>query len=155
MKLQYLWRQIYDKLLQIEWSVRFIGNPTCYKNFDKPTCINLVLTNKRSFCHNYKNFGSDKFQVDIKTCRFYNNDINSSKKIILSVFNNYAPTKKKCIQANEAPFMTKNLRKEIIKWSKSRNKYLKSKSLTGRKNYIIQHNYCKKLLRTTKKRMFE
>ena len=50
--------------------------------------------------------------------------------------------------------MTKNLHKEIMKRSRLRNKYLKSKSLTDRKNYNIQRNFCKKLLRTTKKEYF-
>ena len=38
--------------------------------------------------------------------------------------------------------------------SRLKNKYLKSKSLTDRKNCNIQHNFCKKLLRTTKKEYF-
>ena len=50
--------------------------------------------------------------------------------------------------------MTKNLHKEIMKRSRLRNKYLKSKSLTDRKNCNIQRNFCKKLLRTTKKEYF-
>ena len=50
--------------------------------------------------------------------------------------------------------MTKNLPKEIMKRSRLRNIYLKSKSLTDRKNYNIKRNFCKKLLRTTKKEYF-
>ena len=100
---------------------------------------------------NYKSFDKDRFQVDIKTCGFDTKDINSFKEINLSVFNKYALIKKKCIPSNEAPFMAKNLHKEIMKPSRLRNKYLKSKSLTDRKNYNIQRNFCKKLLRTTKK----
>ena len=87
---------------------------------------------------NYKNFNNDRFQADIKTCGFDTKDINSFKEITLSIFNKYAPIKKKYIRANEAPFMTKNLRREIMKRSRLRNKYLKSKFLTDRKNYNIQ-----------------
>ena len=50
--------------------------------------------------------------------------------------------------------MTKNVHKEIMNQSRLRNKYLKSKSLTDRKNYNIQRNFSKKLLRTTKKEYF-
>ena len=81
----------------------------------------------------YKNFNNDRFQADIKTCGSDPKDINSFKETILSVFNKYAPIKKKYIRANEAPFMTKNLHKEIMKQSRLRNKYLKSKSLTDKK----------------------
>ena len=82
---------------------------------------------------NYKHFNNDRFPADIKTCGFDAKDINSFKETILSVFNKYAPIKKKYIRANEAPFMTKNLHKEIMKRSRLRNKYLKSKCLTERK----------------------
>ena len=41
-----------------------------------------------------------------------------------------------------------------MKRSILRNKYLKSKSLKDRKKYNIQRNFCKKLLRTTKKEYF-
>ena len=166
-----------------------IDKPTCNKNFDKPKCTDLILTNKPSYFQhnnvfktglsefhlltvtefkmgfqklktqvityrNYKNFNMDRFQADIKTCGFDTKDINSFKEAILSVFSKYAPNKKKHIRANEAPFMTKNLHKEIMKRSRLRNKYLRSKSLTDRKNYNIQRNFCKKLLRTTKKEYF-
>ena len=52
----------------------------------------------------------------MKTCGFDTNDINSFKETILSVFNKCDPIKKKYIRANEAPFMTKNLHKEIMKY---------------------------------------
>ena len=58
---------------------------------------------------NYKNFDNDKFQADIKTCRFDKNNTNSFKETIHSIFNKYAPVEKKYIRANEASFMTKNL----------------------------------------------
>ena len=101
--------------------------------------------------HNYKNFDNDKFQADIKTCGFDTNDINSFKDTILSVFNKYAHIKKKYIRANDAHFMTKTY---IKKLSRLRNKYLESKSLKDRKSYNMQRNFCKKLLRTTKKEYF-
>ena len=44
-----------------------------------------------------------------------------------------------------------------MKRSRLRNNYLlflKSKSLTERKNYNVQRNFCKNLLRTTKKEYF-
>ena len=144
---------------------------TC-KNFDKPRCINLILTNKPSYFQHstvfetglsdfyqlavtefkmgfqklkpqvitnrsYKNFNNDRFQADIKTCGFDTEDINSFKETILSVFNKYALVKKKHIPANEASFITKNIHKEIMKRSRLRNKYFKSKSLADRKNYNI------------------
>ena len=132
-----------------------IGKPTCYKNFDKPTCIDLILTNKLNCCQqgnvfetvlsdfhmltvtefkmgfqklkpqaitysNYKNFNNDRFQADIKTCGFETKDITSFRETILSVFNKYAPIKKKYVRANEPPFMTKT----CVKLEKSEIQFL-------------------------------
>ena len=88
---------------------------------------------------NYKNIDNDKFQAKIKICGFDTNDISSFKEIILSLFNMSHPIKKKYIRANGAPFMTKNLHKGIMKWSRLRNKYFKSKFLTDRKNYNVRN----------------
>ena len=60
---------------------------------------------------NYKNFDNDEFQTDIKICRLDKNDINSFKKTILSVFNKYAPMKKKYIRAKEAPLLEEEIMK--------------------------------------------
>ena len=46
--------------------------------------------------------------------------------------------------------MTKYLHKEIMKLSRLRNKHLKSKSLTDRKNYNIQRNFVRNFEEPTK-----
>ena len=58
---------------------------------------------------NYKNFNNDRYQADIKTCGFDTNYINSFKETILSVFNQYAPIKKKYVRANAAQTCIKKL----------------------------------------------
>ena len=75
----------------------------------------------------YKHFYSKKFRSDIQSF--------ASEKVL-------------------APFMTKELHKAIIKRSRFRNKVLKTKSITDRKNYNVQRNYCEKLLRSTIKLNF-
>ena len=62
--------------------------------------------------------------------------------------------KRKYVRANEAPFMTKELHKAIMKRSWLRNKFLQNKNEINRNNYEVQRNYCKKLLKTTKKQYF-
>ena len=47
--------------------------------------------------------------------------------------------------------MTKELQKAIMKRSRLRNKFVKKKNEIDRNNYKVQRNYCKKLLKTTKK----
>ena len=50
--------------------------------------------------------------------------------------------------------MTKDLHQAIMKRSKLRNKFLKSRNLSDRKNYTSQRNLCKKLLKSTKRTYF-
>ena len=75
-------------------------------------------------------------------------------KTVFHIFNKHAPIKRKYIRANEAPFMTKDLHKAIVKRSKLRNMFLKSGNLSDRKNYTSQINLCKKLLKNTKRTCF-
>ena len=100
----------------------------------------------------YKNFDNEKFRSDIFKMNLNATDLEGFMKTIFHVFNKHAP--RKYIRANEAPFMTKDLHKAIMKRSKLRNKSLKSRSLSDRKNYTSQRNLCKKLLKSTKRTYF-
>ena len=51
--------------------------------------------------------------------------------------------------------MTKELRKEIMKRSKIRNKFKRSRNHENRCNFKFQRNYCVNLLRKTKKKCYE
>ena len=52
-------------------------------------------------------------------------------------------------------FMTKELRQEIMKRSKLRNKFNRNTSHENGCNFKIQRNYCVNLLRKTKKQHYE
>ena len=80
---------------------------------------------------NYKNCNNDRFQANIKTCGLYLKDTNSFMETILSPFNKYAPIKKNIFQQMRLLLLQKNSIK-ALKWSKLRNKYLKSKCLTDK-----------------------
>ena len=62
-----------------------------------------------------------------------------------------APRKKKYTRANQVPFLTKEMNKEIMTRSRLRNKFLRCKSDEIKKAYNEQRNRCVKLVRTTKK----
>ena len=53
----------------------------------------------------------------------------------LKVLNNHAPLKKRFIRANHAPYMTKNLRKAIMKRSQLENKYISNSTVENRNKY--------------------
>ena len=160
--------------------------PPCYKTFDNPTSIDLILTNRPSYFQrgaifetglsdfhlltitefktsfqkrepkiikysDYKNFDNSKFRSKILKRNFNYTDLRTFKETVFHIFNKYAPIKRKNVRANEAPFMTKELHKAIKKRSRLRNKFLKERTENNQKNFKHQINFCKKLLRTTKK----
>ena len=74
--------------------------------------------------------------------------------IFIETLNKHAPTKKKCLRANQGEFMSKELNKPIMTRFRLRNKYLKEKSADSKIAYDKQRNYCVNLLRRTRKKYF-
>ena len=61
-------------------------------------------------------------------------------KAFINIVNKHAPLKKKFIRGNQAPFMTRNLRKEIYTRSRFRNKFCKIPPTENEKPYKKQRN---------------
>ena len=72
----------------------------------------------------------------------------------IEVLNKHAPMKQKYLRANQGRFMTKILRKAIIKHSRLRNKILSDRTEMSRKEYKKQRNFCVNLLKRAKKEHF-
>ena len=85
----------------------------------------------------YKKFDNENFMLDIAKFDFRASDIEGFKNKIICIFNKHGPIKRKYICANEAPFMTEELHKAILKRSKLRHTFLKSKTFFERKVYIL------------------
>ena len=58
------------------------------------------------------------------------------------------------LRFNNSAFMTKNLRKEIMKRSKLKNNFNKNRNHENWCKYKTQRNYCVNLLRKSKKQYF-
>ena len=61
---------------------------------------------------------------------------------------------KKHVRANEASFMNKNIKKEIMNRTRLKNKFLKNRSVENNINYKRQRDYCVSLIRKEKKRFY-
>ena len=85
---------------------------------------------------------------------FNNNDYHNFIKSFLTVINKYAPKKKKYLKANHANFVTKELRKAIMKRSELRNDFFKDRKDASQRGYRKQRNLCATLLRKAKKQYF-
>ena len=133
-----------------------ISKPTCYKNHENPTCIDVILTNRPGYFQHsnvfvtqlkmgfqkklpkiityrdYKKFDNARFRDYVNNFGFDNLDVSNFKETISNIFDKHAPIKQKYLRANEAPFMAKELHREIMKRSRLHNKFLRTKSQEDR-----------------------
>ena len=105
---------------------------------------------------NYKQFIQADFQYELKEKLMSEEEIDYSnfERIFLEVLNKHAPIKKKTVRANDKPFMTKALRKAIMRRSALKNKYVNMKTEETEKAFKKQKNYTNKLLWKEKKKYF-
>ena len=62
--------------------------------------------------------------------------------------------KKKLLRANQAPYVTKTLRKAIMRRSNLQTKYFKTRTPESLKKYRKQKNYCSRLYKKERKAFF-
>ena len=66
----------------------------------------------------------------------------------------HAPLKKKFVRGNQAPYMTKQLRKTIMRRSELESKYLKNKTIDNKTKFKKQNNFCSKLYKKERKTFY-
>ena len=95
----------------------------------------------------YTSFDNEKFWSDIWKMNLNAAHVGGFMKTVFRIFIKHAPIKRKYFRVIEAPFMTKDLHKAVMKRSKLRSKFLKSRKLSDRKNYTSQRTICKKTVK--------
>ena len=103
---------------------------------------------KEIFYRTYKNFDNEKFKSDLRINLEDNSnssDYSDFENIFLRTLELHAPFKKKVLRANHAEYMTKQLRKAIMRRSALENKFRKYKTEEHNKAYRKQKNYCSRL----------
>ena len=108
----------------------------------------------------YKLFSEQKFLTDLSE-KFHNdtnylfvNDYDSFEKEFTTVLNKHAPMKRKVIRGNEKPHMNKALKKAIMKRTRLRNIYRKTKSLDDLCAFKIQRNLVTRINKHSKENYF-
>ena len=159
-----------------------VKEKTCFKNVWNPTCIDLFSTNNAlPFQHtetvsiglsdfhklvlkskpreihyrNYNRFDTLKFNVDLKNV-FAHEKIKSCiqfDEVFMKVLNRHAPLKKKILKANHSSYMSKTLRKAIMRRSYLENEYLRKTDQCLRA-YKKQKNYSSRLYKKERKKFF-
>ena len=97
-----------------------------------------------------KNLTMLNFSDNVNNLAFVQFDVNNFKETIFNIFHKHAHIKQKYLRANEAPFMKKELHREIMKRSRLYNNFLRTESQEDKLKYNMQQNFCKKLVRTAK-----
>ena len=102
---------------------------------------------KEIFYRNYKNVDNSNFKAELRSEIELNqiSDYNNFENVFLRVLEKHAPLKKKLVRANEAPYVTKTLRKAIIRRSQLENKYRKQRTRENKTLYKKQKNFCSRL----------
>ena len=168
-----------------------VKEPTCFKNPDNPSTIDLFLTNKcNSFQNtgtistglsdfhkmivtvlktsyrkpkpreiiyrNYKKFDKESFRKELKeTIKVESvNNYQEFEKAFITILNRHAPLKKKILRSNEVSYMTKCLRKAIMKRSQLEAKFHKTRTLVNQKAYKKQKNFVSRLYKKERKRFY-
>ena len=104
----------------------------------------------------YKYFDWTKFENNLnkKLSEGISNN-ESFETTVIEVLNKHAPLKRKLFRANHAPYITKTLRKAIMRRSQLETKYLKTKTQTDLKLYKKHKNFCSKLYKKERRKYYE
>ena len=87
--------------------------------------------------------------------REYVDSCSKFEEIFLKVLNRYALLKKKMLKANHAPYVSKALRKAIMKRSCFENIYFEKQDNHSLKTYKKQKKYCSRLYKKERKKLFD
>ena len=100
----------------------------------------------------FNNFNIESFQSELqnKISQKKLVDYKTFEQIMTDVLNKHAPVKMKTVRGNNKPFMSKILRKAIMKRSMLKNKYIKTKTSESLKEYHTQKNYTNRLAKKEK-----
>ena len=82
------------------------------------------------------------------------NSCDKFDKIYLEVLEKHATRKKKILRANHSSYVSKALRKAIMKRSYLEKLYFKNRTENSLKTYKRQKNYCSKLYKKERKEFF-
>ena len=117
---------------------------TCFKNtFER---LRPIYIQYRS----YRNFDRNEFLSDLKNVSFEEalSSTNSEqayekfKELYSEIVDNHASLKQRVIRGNQAPFMSKDLSKQIMIRSRLRNKFNRHKTTQNWNAYKAQQNKC-------------
>ena len=104
----------------------------------------------------YRNFRNCDFKTDLEEIirNETGTNFNEFEQKLKNIIDKHAPVKKKVARNNNAPFLTKHVRKEIMLRSRCKNVYTKNPTSENWNNLRCQRNKCVRLIREAKRSYF-
>ena len=109
---------------------------------------------KQVFYRSYKNFSKQLFQIELRKNIENCTDYDSFDKHFLTVLEKHAPLKQKTLRANDAPYMTKTLRKAMMKRTELANKYHKTRNTEDYIKFRKHRNFVTRSYKKERKNYF-
>ena len=103
----------------------------------------------------YKSLDRVRFREELKHLVTNVNTLEEFDEAYLEVVNKYIPLKRKTVRINQAPYMTKALRKAIMRRSALKSKYLSNKSENSERIYKKQKNFVSRLYKKERKIFYD
>ena len=180
--MDFMYQYDLKNLVKEKTCFKSIENPSCIDLFltNHPKCFHhtkaiscgisdfhkmIVTILNTTFCkakpqviyyRSYKNFDKNTFRAELRqkleNCKSSN--YSDFENIFLSTLEIQAPLKKKMLRANNAPYMTKALRKAIMRRSALENKYHRYRTPEHNLAYKKQKNYCSRLYKKERKNFY-
>ena len=96
---------------------------------------------KEVIYRNYRKFNENNFNQDLhnQLSSEQPKDCASFEKIFLSILEEHVPLKKKLLRANHAPYVTKALRKAIMRRSYLEKVYFKKRNARNKKIIVVSY----------------
>ena len=102
----------------------------------------------------FKKFDKNLFQKELRQLTKSDNNFNFFDDHYLTVLEKHAPMKQKTLRANEAPYMSKALRKAMMRRTELANKYHKSNTEYDYLRFRKHRNYVNRLYKRERKFYF-
>ena len=110
---------------------------------------------KEIMYRNYKNFEEIKFREELRNTLSGCITYKEFENIFMKVLQQHAPLKKKYVRANHAPYMTKFLRKAMMKRSELESRYYKTRLIKDKEIYKKQKNFVSKLYKKERRKYYK
>ena len=178
----FLFEQNFKNLVKDKTCFKSTDNPSCIdlfltntpSSFQNTTTVTtglsdfhkMVVTVMKTSCpkakpqilyyRDYKNFDIYNFRTDLRNqlSKISEKDYLHFEVTFLKVLEQHAPMKMKVLRANNKPYMTKALRKAIMKRSTLKNKFFKCKSDENLKAFKKQKNFTNRLAKRERVKYF-